>query len=202
MQSGKVIFQFTYLPTLSIVILKHISYSSDCKEPNTNVRPDEILTWFSTRTFDVLETLFPVEIQTYVKGIIFCDNLWFKSIFNHKHKRCGGSVVISVVEFPTSIFKTLYFLKWCPIFDDSLLHHFTKYNNFLLVYWFLGKNLSNFVSLLWKLNNRNNTTDQCWNLYSTSGPGNSAMAARDTEVTSISLSRKYVKFLQYYNSKT
>ena len=96
MQSGKVIFQFTYLPTLSIVILKHISYSSDCKEPNTNVRPDEILTWFSTRTFDVLETLFPVEIQNYVKGIMFYGNQ-FKNIFNHRHKRCGGMVVVGIV---------------------------------------------------------------------------------------------------------
>ena len=41
----------------------------------------------------------------------------------------------------TSIFKTLFFLKWCPIFADSLLHQFTKlkYNNFLLEHWFLGK---------------------------------------------------------------
>ena len=46
----------------------------------------------------------------------------------------------------TSIFKTIYFLKWCPIFDDLLLHQFTKYNNFFLVYWFLGKNLYSFVS--------------------------------------------------------
>ena len=58
----------------------------------------------------------------------------------------------------TSIFKPLYLLKWCPIFDDSLLHQFTKYNNFLLVYWFLCKNLSNFVYLPWKLNNPNNST--------------------------------------------
>ena len=57
----------------------------------------------------------------------------------------------------TLIFETLYFLNWCPIFDDSLLHQFSKYNNFLLVYWFLGKNLSNFVCLSWKLNNRNNS---------------------------------------------
>ena len=67
----------------------------------------------------------------------------------------------------TSILKTLYFLKWCPIFDDSLLHQFTKDNNFLIVYWFLGKNLSNFVYLPWKFNNRNNsnlywTKISCW----------------------------------------
>ena len=34
----------------------------------------------------------------------------------------------------TSIFKALYFSKWCPIFDDSPLHQFPKYNNFPLKY--------------------------------------------------------------------
>ena len=54
----------------------------------------------------------------------------------------------------TSIFELIYFtLKWCPIFDSSLLHQFSKFNNFLWVCWFLGKNLSNFVSLSWKINN-------------------------------------------------
>ena len=45
----------------------------------------------------------------------------------------------------TSISKSLHFLKRCPIFDTSPLHQFSKFNNFLWVYWFLGKNLSNFV---------------------------------------------------------
>ena len=44
-----------------------------------------------------------------------------------------------------SIFKSLYLLKWCPIFDTSPLTQFSKFNNFLWVCWFLGKNLSNFV---------------------------------------------------------
>ena len=43
----------------------------------------------------------------------------------------------------TSIFKSLYFLKWCPIFVTSPLNQFSKFNNFLRVCWFLGKNLSN-----------------------------------------------------------
>jgi hypothetical protein len=30
--------------------------------------------------------------------------------------------------FVTSIFKSLYFLKWCPIFDNSLLLQFSKFN--------------------------------------------------------------------------
>ena len=51
----------------------------------------------------------------------------------------------------TSIFKWLYFLKWCPIFDSS------NSQNAIISFncsWFLAKNLSNFVSLPWKLHNR------------------------------------------------
>ena len=44
-----------------------------------------------------------------------------------------------------SIFKSFYFLKWCPIFDTSPLTWFSKFNNVLWVCWFLDKNLSNFV---------------------------------------------------------
>ena len=34
-----------------------------------------------------------------------------------------------------------------------MLIQFSKFNNFLWVCWFLGKNLSNFVPLVWKLHN-------------------------------------------------
>ena len=37
----------------------------------------------------------------------------------------------------TSIFNTVYFLKWCSIFDSSSLHQFSKFNHFLWVCWFL-----------------------------------------------------------------
>ena len=40
---------------------------------------------------------------------------------------------------------TSLLLKWCPIFDSLQLHQSSKFNNFLWVCWFLGKNLSNFV---------------------------------------------------------
>ena len=53
----------------------------------------------------------------------------------------------------TSIFRSLYFLKWCPVFDSSPLHQFSKLDYFLCACWFLGKNLSNFVSLSWRLDN-------------------------------------------------
>ena len=44
-----------------------------------------------------------------------------------------------------SIFKSLHFLKRCPRFDTFPLHHFSKFNNFLWVCWFVCKNLSNFL---------------------------------------------------------
>ena len=39
------------------------------------------------------------------------------------------------------------------IFDSSPLIQNSKFNNFLWVCWFLGKNLSNFVFPVWKLHN-------------------------------------------------
>ena len=39
------------------------------------------------------------------------------------------------------------------LFDTSPLTQFSKFNNFLWVCWFLGKNLSNFVPPVWKLHN-------------------------------------------------
>ena len=40
------------------------------------------------------------------------------------------------------------------LFDISSLNQFSKFNNFLWVCWFLSKNLSNFVRLVWKSHNR------------------------------------------------
>ena len=39
------------------------------------------------------------------------------------------------------------------LFDTSSKEHFSKFNNFLWVCWFLGKYISNFVPLPWKLYN-------------------------------------------------
>ena len=39
------------------------------------------------------------------------------------------------------------------LFDTSPLHRFSKFNNFLWVCWFLGKNISNFEPAAWKLDN-------------------------------------------------
>ena len=50
-------------------------------------------------------------------------------------------------------YSALYFLKRCSIFDPSPLTQFWKFNNFLWVWWFLRKNISNFVPPVWKLHN-------------------------------------------------
>ena len=77
------------------------------------------------------------------KSVKKCQNLTFKvnflcqklseffSIFLHwrillqEHIFCYWHFLI------TSIFKSLYLLKWCPIFDTSPLHQFSKFNNFI-----------------------------------------------------------------------
>ena len=41
----------------------------------------------------------------------------------------------------TKFLKSLYFLKWRPIFDTYPLTQIWKFNNFLWVCWFLGKNI-------------------------------------------------------------
>ena len=46
------------------------------------------------------------------------------------------------------------------LFDTSPLTQFSKFDNFLWVCWFLGKNLSNFVPFIWKLHN-----PYCHNMY-------------------------------------
>ena len=63
-------------------------------------------------------------------------NFFHRRISNKEHICCYWHFLIK------SIFKCL--LKWCPIFDSWPLNQFSKFNNFLWAYWFLGKNLSNF----------------------------------------------------------
>jgi hypothetical protein len=53
----------------------------------------------------------------------------------------------------TSIFKFTLLLKWYPIFDSSPQNQFSKFNNFVCVCWFSGKNLSDFITPAWKLDN-------------------------------------------------
>ena len=65
-----------------------------------------------------------------------------------------NSVSRGVSSLITSIFLSLYFLKWCPIFDTSSLTQFSKFNSLLWACWFLGKYLFNFVHPTSKLHNQ------------------------------------------------
>ena len=53
------------------------------------------------------------------------------------------------------------------IFNTSPLTQFSKFNNFLWVFWFLGKNLSNFVPSVWKLHNPHCHSTCIYNLFNT-----------------------------------
>ena len=48
------------------------------------------------------------------------------------------------------------------LFDSSPLIQNSKFNNFLWACWFLGKNLSNLVSLVWKLHNLHCHNERSW----------------------------------------
>ena len=109
---------------------------------------------YTTNTWEVfyprslLQSIILISAQlNFDKVVKKCKNETFNVNFSLKNISSGRHFLI------TSIFKSLYFLKLCPIFDTSLLHQFSKFNNFLWVCWFLGKNLSNFVPPAWKLNN-------------------------------------------------
>ena len=94
-----------------------------------------------------------------------CQNLTFKFNFNVKnypklsqfffhweiliqeHNFCYWHFLI------TSTFKSLYFLKWCPVFDTSPSTQFSKFNNFLWACQFLVKIFLIFHLPFWKLHN-------------------------------------------------
>ena len=62
-------------------------------------------------------------------------------LFSFKNINLGDHFL--VIFFPN--FYTFYFLKFIPIFVDSALGIFPKYNNFLGVCWFLAKHLALYV---------------------------------------------------------
>ena len=97
-------------------------------------------------------------------GVKKCHYLTFKVNFLHQKSSESftffslnntnlGAHFLLLVLFENIHFWVTLLLKWCPIFDNSPLHQFSKFYNFLSACWFLGKNLSNFVSLAWKLDN-------------------------------------------------
>ena len=67
----------------------------------------------------------------YVKIIGIFLNLFFMEEYQFRNTVfCYWHFLIA------SIFNSLYFLKWCPIFDSASLHQFSKFNNFLWICWF------------------------------------------------------------------
>jgi hypothetical protein len=88
----------------------------------------------------VSKSIFYVKNQGNLSSFFFIEEYRFRSTL----------FIIDIFWQPQSL--NTFFLKWYPIFD-SPLHQFTKYNGFLLEYWFLANNLSKFVSLPWKLDN-------------------------------------------------
>ena len=100
----------------------------------------------------------------------------YKNNYASKYGLSSFNIILIANFLLFTYFKTLYFLKLCPIFNNSTLCLFTKYNIFLGVSWFLAKNLSNFVSLPWKLDN-----PYCHKLYIASIFRKSIKKISDTE---------------------
>ena len=75
------------------------------------------------------------------------------NVFNYIQKISLGAHVF-LTKFFDNIkkFKTLYFLKSCPIFDELSFIAFTKYNYFLWVCWscFLGPTIEEFPQPNWR----------------------------------------------------
>ena len=98
---------------------------------------------------------------------------WF--FFSLKNMKLGAHFLLWHFLI-TSIFKSLYFLKWCQLLTARHLLQFSKFNNFLWVSWFLCKNLSYLVSLVLKLHNwkchtvqkiekQQKTKSKLWNFF-------------------------------------
>ena len=87
----------------------------------------------------------------------------FLFFFSLKNTNLGAHFLLMTF-FDKINFKIFLLRKWCPIFDSSPLIQNLKFNNFLCVCWFLGKNLSKFVSPVWKLHNQycHNCTHIIW----------------------------------------
>ena len=79
--------------------------------------------------------------------------IWLlKSIFYVKNRpNCSHFFSMKIMyRFRSTFFDKINYsitllLKWCPIFDRLSLFKNSKFNNFLLVCWFLCQKLSNFV---------------------------------------------------------
>ena len=93
--------------------------------------------------------------------------LWQKllesiSIFHFSLKNINlGAHFLLLQFFITLIFKSLYSLKWYPIFDTFPLTQFSKFNNFLGVRCFFRQKYLKFCTPDWKLHNPYCYTESC-----------------------------------------
>ena len=81
---------------------------------------------------------------------------------NVNNKKCDPKLILFNEKKLRKIPMIFDIENW--LFDTSPLHQFSKFNNFIWVCWFLGKNLSNFVPPVWKLDNPyyHNFTTSIW----------------------------------------
>ena len=69
------------------------------------------------------------------------------------YENAESDVVIPWTALASSQSKIDFKSQILAFFDTFPTHQFSKFNNFLWVFWFLGKNISNFVPQDWKLDN-------------------------------------------------
>ena len=78
----------------------------------------------------------------------------FWILFSLKNTNVGANFSVIGIFWFSPNFKSLYFLKWCLIFDSLPLLKFSQVNNLIWIQSFFSQDLSNFISLPWKLHNR------------------------------------------------
>ena len=77
--------------------------------------------------------------------------LTYKPVFALKYDK--NFIIHQLVSYEWEDEKNWFLKLWFLKLLRPPLIQFSKFNNFLWVCWFLGKNLSNFVPLVWKLQN-------------------------------------------------
>ena len=77
----------------------------------------------------------------FLRQIWSSDSFWI--FFSLKNRNIGAHFLL-LTFLMTSIFKSLYFPRWRPIFDSSPLLQFSKFNNFIwLIFLILYPSLEN-----------------------------------------------------------
>ena len=94
----------------------------------------------------------------------------FLILYSWKNINLGAHFLL-LTFFDKINFKITYITKMMPYFWQLTIN--PKFNHFLKVWWFLGKNLPNFVSPIWKLHN-----PYCHNEYYFSKKGTKSFTLR------------------------